>query len=201
VTLSLKAKTAALAVLVASYMGTHDVIAGDLGLALLVVAVFASWRFVDGFWPIVGSGLVGGAVAGLLILGPGFRLAMRAAAIMDPAHPEEFTIGGTLFIVVGIGAILGGVRGATAHLARRAFGIRSAILAGALLATVEMATLALFSGDLSRELFEIGFGAWVNIPLFGLFALGYGIAAMAVADRAEAAIHHRTGRRREEVPA
>lgn len=199
--MSWRARTASISVLVATYIGTNDVIAAELGLVLLLIAAVAAWRFVNGFWRIVVSGFVGGAVAGLLILGPGFRLAMRAVAIMDPVHPEEFTLEGTLFVVVGIGAILGGVQGLTAHLARRAFGIRSAVVAGALLAALEMTLLSLFSGELSRELFDLGISAWINIPLFGLFTLGYGIAAMAMADKAEAGMFSRSDRRREKVPA
>lgn len=199
--MSWKARTASISVLVATYIGTNDVITVELGLVLLLIAAVAAWRFVNGFWRIVVSGFVGGATAGLLILGPGFRLAMRAVAIMDPVHPEEFTLEGTLFVVVGIGAILGGVQGLTAHLARRAFGIRSAVVAGTLLAALEMILLSLFSGELSRELFDLGISAWINIPLFGLFTLGYGIAAMAMADKAEAGMFSRSDRRRAKVPA
>lgn len=199
--MSWKGKLAAIAVLAASYIGTYDVLMAELGVLLLLVAAVAAWRYVDGFWRIVISGLVGGAVAGLLVLGPGFRLAMRAVAIMDPVHPEEFSIEGTLFIVIGIGAILGGVQGLTTNLARRAFGIDSAVVAGVLLALLEMTFLAFFSGELSQELFELGISPWINIPLFGLYALGYGIAAMALADKAEATMFSRSDRRREKVPA
>jgi len=51
-----------------------------------------------------------------------------------------------------------------------------------------------FSGDISREIFELGISPWINIPLFGLVSLGYGIAAMAVADRAEVGMFQRQGR-------
>lgn len=199
--MSWKAKAAASAVLIGSYMGTNDILGAELGLVLLLGAAVAAWRFVDGFWRIAISGFVGGAIAGLLILGPGFRLAMRAVAMMDPVHPEEFTLGGTLFIVVGIGAILGGVQGVTAHLARRAFGMSSAVLAGSILAAMQMTMLTFFSGDLSRELFDLGVSPWINIPLFGLVAWGYGVAAMAVADRAEEAMFSGRRRAREKVPA
>lgn len=199
--MSWQAKTAAGAILVGSYVAMGDFVSGDIGLVLILLAAVAAWRYVDGFWRIVVAGLVGGAVAGLLILGPGFRLAMRAVAIMDPVHPEEFSVGGTLFIVVGIGAIMGGITGLTAHLARRAFGIASAVVAGSLLAVLEMAGLTFLSGDVSRELFELGISPWINIPLFGLFTLGYGIAAMAVADKAEAAMFSRSRKEREKVPA
>lgn len=199
--MSWKAKAASAAVLVGSYLAVGDAGVGGLGLAIVLVGAIAAWRYVDGFWRIVTAGLLGGAVAGLLILGPGFRLAMRAVAIMDPVQPEEFSIGGTLFIVVGIGAIMGGVTALTAHLARRAFGISSAVVAGSLLAALELVVLTFFSGGVSRELFDLGTSPWINIPLFGLFILGYGIAAMAVADKAEEAMFSRPGRDREKVPA
>lgn len=196
-----QAKTASAVVLLGSYLGMSDVPFGDLGLVVVLLAAIAAWRSVDGFWRIVVSGLVGGGVAGLLILGPGFRLAMRAVAIMDPAHPEEFSVGGTLLIVVGIGVIMGGVTGLIAHLARRAFGIASAVVAGSLLAALELASLTFLSGDVSQELFDLGMSPWINIPLFGLFILGYGIAAMALADRAESAMFSRARTPREKVPA
>lgn len=198
---SWQAKTASAAVLIGSYASLGDILIGDLGLAIVLVAAIAAWRYVDGFWRIVVAGLVGGAVAGLLILGPGFRLAMRAVAIMDPVHPEEFSIGGTFFIVVGFGAIVGGLTGIGAHLARRAFGISSAVIAGSLLAALELGALTFFSGDVSRELFDLGVSPWINIPLFGLYILGYGIAAMAVADKAETTMFSRHGSDREKVPA
>jgi len=163
--------------------------------------VILVWRFYDGFWKTVVSGLMGGAVAGLLVLGPGFRLVMRAVAIMDPLQPEEFTIGGTFFIVVGIGVVLGGVNGLVANLLRKVFGIRSAVLAGTLLAAIVMVNLTFFSGDLSRELFDLGISPWINIPLFSVVALGYGIAAMAIADLAERAMFERRDMEKAKVPA
>lgn len=196
-----RAKVASAVVLAGSYVAMGDIVIGDLGLVIVLVAAVAAWRYVDGFWRIVVSGLVGGAVAGLLILGPGFRLAMRAVAIMDPVHPEEFSLGGTLFIVIGIGAIMGGVTGTAAHLARRAYGISSAVVAGSLLAALELGGLTFFSGDISRELFDLGISPWINIPLFGLVTLGYAIAAMAVADKAETGMFSRSRSDRAKVPA
>jgi hypothetical protein len=64
-----------------------------------------------------------------------------------------------------------------------------------------MIALTFFAGELSQELFDLGISAWINIPLFSLVALGYGIAAMAVADKAEAAMFTRRDRDREKVPA
>ncbi len=199
--MSSKAKLAGLALLVGSYMAMLDILSADLGLILVLLAAVASWRYMSGsFWRSVVAGLAGGAVAGLLILGPGFRLAMRAVALMDPIHPQEFSIGGTAFIVIGIGMIMGGVQGVTAQVARRALAIDSAVVAGLILAGIELVSLVFFSGDLSQEFFDLGISPWVNIPLFGVFAVGYGIAAMAIADRVELKLMSRRSTEREKLP-
>ena len=178
-----------------------DVVPAPWGIFVVLAALVTAMLYYRGFWRAAAGGLIGGAVAGLLILGPGFRLAMRAVALMDPVHPEEFTLEGTVFIVIGIGGVLGAIQGATAHLARRAFGIDSAVFAGLLLATYMMVELTFFAGELSQEIFDLGLGAWVNIPLFGLIALGYGIAAMAVADRVESSLPTRRPTDRAKVAA
>jgi hypothetical protein len=64
-----------------------------------------------------------------------------------------------------------------------------------------MVELTFFAGELSQEIFDLGLGAWVNIPLFGLIALGYGIAAMAVADRVESSLPTRRPTDRAKVAA
>lgn len=178
-----------------------DILAPPWGLLVVLTLVILLWRMHDGFLKTLVGGLVGGAAAGILILGPGFRVAMRAVALMDQARPEEFTVGGTLFIVVGIGAVLGGLSGAIVNLVRKAFGIRSAVVGGLMLATTVMVNLTFFSGDVSRELFDLGISPWINIPLFSVVALGYGIAAMAIAELAERAMFERRDMEKEKVPA
>ncbi|HXV72254.1 MAG TPA: hypothetical protein VEB69_12760 [Acidimicrobiia bacterium] len=178
-----------------------DILAPPWGLLVVLTLVILLWRMHDGFLKTLVGGLVGGAAAGILILGPGFRVAMRAVALMDQARPEEFTVGGTLFIVVGIGAVLGGLNGAIVNLVRKAFGIRSAVVGGLMLATTVMVNLTFFSGDVSRELFDLGISPWINIPLFSVVALGYGIAAMAIAELAERAMFERRDMEKEKVPA
>jgi hypothetical protein len=192
------ARVAAVAALGLTYATIGDVF-GEVGLILLAVALIFVWRGTPGFWRVVAGGLVGGALAGLLVLGPGYRVAMRIVAIMDPALAEEFSVGGTLFIVVGIGAIMGGVQATVFQLVRRTFGLGSAVWSGVLLGAVLMIDLSFFAGELSDELFELGAGAWVNIPLFGVFSIAYGIAATAAADRAESVMFSRKTAAREEV--
>jgi len=179
-----KGRLTSLSVVVAIVINIEDVLSPMIGLPLLVSAVALAWRFTDSFWKTVAFGLVGGAIAGALIMGPGFRVAMRLVAIMEPTRAPEFSAGGTLFIIVGIGGILGGVVGIAGNLIRRALSITSVVVAGVVLAVFEM-TLLLTDSGLRQEFFELGAGPWVNIALFGFFALGYGIAAMATAEYLE----------------
>jgi len=196
-----QARASTLTLLLVANFAAGDVVPAPWGIFVVLAALAITILYYRGFWRAAAGGLIGGAVAGLLILGPGFRLAMRAVALMDPVHPEEFTLEGTLFIIVGIGGILGTIQAVTAHLARRAFGIESAVVAGMLLATFLMVQLIFFSGEVSQEIFDLGAGAWVNIPLFGLIALGYGIAAMAVADRVRSSLPTRRRTDRAKVAA
>lgn len=194
------ARAAAVAALVLTYVVFGDTF-GNLGPLLLAAVLVVAWRGMVGFWRTVVGGLLGGTLAGFLILGPGYRLAMRVVAIMDPTLEVEFSFPGTLLIVIGIGTIMGGVQAAVFQLVRRAFGVESAVWSGVVLGSVLMVDLTFFAGELSDELFELGAGAWVNIPLFGVVSVAYGIAAMAVADRAEAVVFARKTGAREEVRA
>lgn len=142
-----------------------------LSLGLLGVAVLISWKLVPKFFQTVAIGAVAGAIAGGLILGPGFRIAMRIVAIMDPIRRNEFTIGGTFFIIVGVGVIFGALVGLTSILIRRGLGMGRT---GATMVGAALMMLFIFSdSELRRELFELGGGAWINIPMFGAVAVGY----------------------------
>ncbi len=160
-----------LAVPVAIYLGS--LIGSPLvALAIVAGALLVGWRRIPRFWRSVGRGLVAGGLAGLLVLGPGFRLAMRVVAIADPIRRPEFTIEGTGFLVVGIGLFFGAVTGGWATLVSRGIGLPrwggAALVAGVTL-------VSLFSdGEVIRELTELGGGAWMNVPMFlavtGLYA-------------------------------
>lgn len=180
--MSWKATVAALSVAVMA-LATISGTLGPLGPALLLLSMGAAWRYMPRFWATLVRGLVGGAIAGVLILGPGFRIAMRVVSIMDPIRPAEFTMEGTMFIVIFVGAMLGGVLGACGLLVRTALGVRSSAVAGVGLGVATIGLLLLAPGDIRTEFFELGGGPWVNIPMFGAFAVSYGIAAMAIADR------------------
>lgn len=152
-------------------------------IALLLIGVGAAWLLVPGFWRNVFYGALGGVVAGLLVLGPGLRLAMRVVAILDPTRRNEFTIGGTMFIIIGIGAIFGGIFGVVGNLARRGLGIslRGAGLVPALLVGLMIG----LDSELRSEIIELGAGLWVNAPMFATVALGYGAMWALVVGRLE----------------
>jgi hypothetical protein len=154
--------------------------------AIVVLAAFAAgWRYVPGFWRMVLSAAIGGVIAGLLVLGPGFRVAMRVVAIMStrPTIVPEFTIGGTLFIVVFVGAMLGGTFAVAAALIRRAFGLSAPVTAG--LMAVALIGMLLLDTGLRGEFVELGAGPWFNIPMFGGVVFAYGLAANRIMDRVE----------------
>ncbi|CAN5330864.1 MAG: hypothetical protein ACR2JP_06140 [Acidimicrobiia bacterium] len=90
-----------------------------LAIALVTLLTGAGLLLMPGFLRTVGAGVVGGAIAGILVLGPGMRLAMRVVAIADPIRSPEFTIGGTIFLILFAGVMMGtGLGIATALLAR-----------------------------------------------------------------------------------
>lgn len=168
-------------------------------VALVVVALvaLAGWRYVPGFWRTIGGGLLGGAIAGALILGPGFRLAMRVVAILD-IRRVEFTLGGTFFIIVGVGVILGGALGVLAALLRRGLGWSGPIMAGVM--TVGLVGLLLLDTGLRSEFVTLGAGPWLNIPMFTAVAFAYGLYANRLIDRLQAKTSRRATREAVEVP-
>lgn len=152
-------------------------------MVVVLVGVAAGLLLVPGFWRSSLHGAIGGMVAGLLVLGPGLRIAMRVVAILDPVKSPEFTVGGTMLIIIGIGVVMGGIFGVIGNVARRAFGIPSgaAVLAPALLVMM----LIGLDGDLRSEIVRLGAGPWFNIPMFGAVAIGYGIVWIQVVTRLE----------------
>jgi hypothetical protein len=159
-------------------------ISGPVAKGLVLVGAGLAWRLVPGFWRSVLYGAIGGVVSGLLILGPGFRLAMRVVAIIDPLRTPEFTVEGTMFIVIFIGGFFGGILGIAGNLARRGLERRS-IMASAIVPAAAVLAVLLSTEDLRMELFELGAGAWMNIPMFGMVGLLYGAGAIATATRFE----------------
>lgn len=156
-------------------------IAGLAGLAVILVAVVVAMRAVPGFWRLLAGSLAAGAIAGLVVLGPGLRLAMRVVAIVDPLRAPEFTLGGTVFLVVFLGVILGGILGLSTIFLREGLGWnRSAV---SVLGAVAVLGIILTSPELRSELLELGLGALMNIPMFGLVGFLHGMALQVVFDR------------------
>ena len=136
-----KGRFAAFGVVAAALLAIEDMLVPAIALPLLVLAIALAWRFTEGFWRTVAYGLVGGAIAGLLIMGPGFRLAMRVVAIMDSARTPEFSIEGTFFFIIGIGGIFGALISAFGNLIRKSAQVTSVAVAGVVLGTVQMIML------------------------------------------------------------
>jgi len=170
-------------------------------MAALVIgglAILAAWRYVPGIWRTIGTGLLGGAIAGVLVLGPGFRLAMRVVAILDPERQVEFSLGGTFLIVVLIGVILGGALGVLAALLRKGLGWSGLVMAGVM--TFAVVGLLLLDTGLRSELVELGAGPWLNIPMFTAVSFVYGLLANRLIDRFEVKRSRQTTIEPVEVP-
>lgn len=169
-------------------------------LALVTVGgtVAFGWWLTSGFWRTVALGAVGGALAGLVVLGPGWRVAMRVVAIMDLFTSPEFSLGGTMFIIIVIGALSGGVMGSAGNLLRHAAGIRSATVSGLALGLVLSGMLL---AHLRDELTDLGGGVWVNLIMFGAVSILYGMSAMHVTDRLAARMARVAATTRGDVPA
>jgi hypothetical protein len=156
---------------------------GEVGLVLMVaVLIWASRQMPEFRWELL-RGATAGALAGVVVLGPGLRLAMRMVAIAEPDRQLEFTSEGTIFIVVGIGLVFGLVAGAYLVSVGRLLGLRR--VSTALAAMVALMVILFGDSELRSELTDLGLGGWVNIPMFGSVVFGYGWAVDVVADRLE----------------
>jgi hypothetical protein len=152
-------------------------------VVVLLLGIGAGWLLIPGFWRGVFYGGIAGAIAGLLVLGPGLRVAMRVVAVVDPVRSPEFTIGGTMFIIVGIGAVMGGIFGVFGNVSRIGFNIPSRA-AGLVPAFLVVMMIGLDS-ELRGEILELGAGPWLNIFMFGAVAIGYGAVWARVVGRLE----------------
>jgi hypothetical protein len=152
-------------------------------MAVVLVGIGAGWLLVPGFWASSMYGAIGGVMAGLLVLGPGLRIAMRVVAIIDPVRSPEFTVGGTMFIIIGVGVVMGGIFGVIGNVARGGFNIPSGV-AGLVPVLLVMLMIGLDS-ELRSEIVGLGAGPWLNIPMFGAVAVGYGALWTRVVTRLE----------------
>jgi hypothetical protein len=178
-----KSALGALLFLTAVPVAGSELLNPALSMAVLLIGIGAAWLLIPGFWRSSLHGAIGGVIAGLLVLGPGLRIAMRVVAIFDPIRSPEFTLGGTMFIIVGIGVMMGGIFGLFGNVARRGFGIPPRV-AGLVPALLVVLMIGLDS-ELRGEVVELGAGPWLNIPMFGAIALGYGALWTRVVTRLE----------------
>jgi len=161
--------------------GVLSDLVGAQAWLVTVIAVGAGWRYVPGFWRTVLAGAAGGAIAGVTILGPGFRLAMRIVAVLDPVRVPEFTIEGTLFILIMVGAFLGAILAIGAALIRRGLDLSRTVMTGWMSAVI-MGLLLLDTGT-RDEFMDLGAGAWLNIPMFGSVVFLYALVANRLIER------------------
>lgn len=154
---------------------------GFVGLLVTVVLMVAAWRMIPGFWRMTGRSLLAGVISGVLVLGPGLRLAMRIVAIADSNTTPEFSIGGTVGIVVLIGGFLGSIYSVVAVFTRVGFSTGKPAAAG----VVALALIAFImaSPDLRGEIIHLGFGGWVNIPMFAAIGFAHGWLSLSLYDR------------------
>lgn len=163
-------------------LAASEVLGPVWSLAVVLVGIGAGWLLVPGFWRSSLHGAIGGVAAGLLVLGPGLRVAMRVVAIIDPVRSPEFTIDGTVFIMV-LGGMMGGTFGVVGNIVRNAFNVPSR--GTSLLVAVQVMLMIGLSSELRGEIVELGAGPWLNIPMFGAVAIGYGALWIRVVTRIE----------------
>lgn len=171
------------AAVIAALSGPAALFVGDLilgpitALAIVGAGFVIGWRYVPGFWRTLFRAAIAGGLAGVLVLGPGYRLAMRVVAILDEATTPEFTLGGTMFLIVGIGAIFGAITTVFVTIVTKTFDAPK-LVAVTLLTAVVIGTLFLDS-EIFRELTELGAGPILNVPMF----LGVTVAWAWLGDR------------------
>lgn len=176
-----RAANLAFAVLLLVALFPVSEVSGIASLGILGLLALLGQRLIGGFWRTLAGAALAGGLAGLVILGPGFRLAMRVVAILDNTVRNEFTLGGTMFIIIFIGGMLGAVIGVTTVFARR--GLSFGTAGASLLAAAIVMGFILLDSELGTELRELGAGFWVNFPMFGSVAFLYGLATQRLFDR------------------
>jgi hypothetical protein len=181
--MSWKPALGALFLIAAIPLAVSELLGPVWSMAVVLIGIGAGWLLLPGFWRSSLYGAIGGVMAGLLVLGPGLRIAMRLVAIIDPVRSPEFTVGGTMFIIIGVGGVMGAIFGVIGNIVRGGFNIPSRG-AGLVPAVLVMLMLGLDS-ELRSEIVELGAGPWLNIPMFGAVAIGYGALWTRVVTRLE----------------
>jgi len=122
---------------------------------------------------------------------------MRIVAIVD-VRPVEFSIAGTLLIIVLIGVIVGGVAGVFSAMLRKGLGWSR--MAMSLLTTAVLVSLLVIDTGLRDELVTLGAGPWLNISMFTAVCFGYSLFANRLIDRFESKKPRQAAREQVEVP-
>jgi hypothetical protein len=146
---------------------------GEIGGVIALAALAFGAARMPGFFSSVFRGGIAGGIAGIAVLGVGMRLAMRLVAIADPVRSTEFTIEGTLFLVLIFGGMFGAITGAWARASADA--LERPAWAQAL-AFIAVAAMLVGDSEVRSEFVELGAGPWVNVPMFAAVVAGYAIA-------------------------
>ena len=135
----------------------------------------------------VGVGILSGLVAGFVMAGTGGRLVMRIIALVDPETTPGFTSGGTLFLVLVVGAMgafLGGIGGACFVGLRRWLPGRGAwqglIYGGVIVLSLGGPFFSIVDQDEGFSDFE---PAILGVALFISLGLAYAVALGATVER------------------
>jgi len=154
--------------------------------ALMLAAFFVVRRFAR-VWV---SGAVGGIVVGIVVLGVALRIAMRVVAILDPVRRPEFT-GETMFVLF-VGGFFGLALGLWIAVAERLWAPRATAI-GVVIGAIGITAFLLEEG-IRDELFGLGAGPIVNIPMFFLCFALFGWAAAVVIARLQRVLPMTPGR-------
>jgi len=150
----------------------HPLVGAAVFVPVLGLAFFAL-LYVRRIPRLVLSGLIGGGIAGLVILGGGGRFAMRIVSLTGARR--EVTIEGTLFLLI-FGSFVGANIGVMLAALRR---IRPVRVRSTALVLGVLGAFALFGPqDTRAEIFDDGFGVWLNAPMFLALLPGYAWGAL-----------------------
>jgi hypothetical protein len=142
-------------------------------------------------------GMVAGAVAGILVLGFGGRLAMRILAATSGDHVQglltdaeervgEITVGGTVGLILFVG-LLGGIAGGLVYVAVRRWLPERAWVAGLLYGVLIMGLARADPLDPDNTDFDILRPVWLAIVLFAVLFPLFGVVLGALAERLDRA--------------
>jgi hypothetical protein len=142
-------------------------------IPLVIVLLVGGNKVLPGFWRTLGGSALAGAMAGILVLGPGLRIAMRVVAMAEPTQTPEFSVGGTVGIIVVLGAIFGSTIAVAAMFITNGFDLGR--IQTALLFSLGLMGILLVSPDLRDEIFGLGYGGWFNLSMFGFVGFLFGL--------------------------